>query len=425
MATMNKEALKRVLLDQRESIDQQLAEAVVPRNGIEECRSMLKAPNVLLISGMRRAGKSVFAHQLTGDKRYAFANFDDERLIGFQASHFQLLLEAFHELHGEPEYLLFDEIQNIAGWELFINRMRPGHRVIVTGSNANLLSSEMATHLTGRFGVWALYPMSFDEFLRFRHKTPPTHRGLTTSARAAVKVLFDEYLRSGGIFEGYSLGTSHLRTLFRSVITRDILARYRINHPAAVEQLAVFLLNAFAGKISMNKIAARVGLKSSHTVDEYVGYFEATYMFFTISKFTYRLKEQHASLKKVYCRDNGLVSSMLFDVSPNTGRFLENLVAIELSRREETRGGTVFYWDDHRRECDFVVKRGRRVTEAFQVCQGLSDENRGREVKGLCAALAEFHLDNGSIITADQEDEIESDGKRIRVIPAWRWLLQV
>jgi uncharacterized protein len=421
---MNKDTLKRILLDQRESFDRQFAsEKIVVRNGLEECRTMLKAPNVLLISGMRRAGKSTFAHLLAGEKEYAFANFDDERLIGFTADQFQFLIEAFHELYGEPDCFLFDEVQNISGWELFINRIRPGHRVIVTGSNANLMSSEMATHLTGRYDEWTLYPMSFDEFLRFKGMPIPKSNGFSTLQQSRLKKLFDEFCFSGGIFEGYTFGKEHLRTLFRSIFTKDVIGRYRISFPAALEELAVTIINSFAQTISLNKIAKRTGLKSPHTIKEYLGYLETTFLFFSVNKFSFRIKEQQASLRKAYCCDNGLVSSMLFETSANVGRFLENLVAIELRRRERTNG-SFYYWDDYRHECDFVMKRGKRITEAIQVCNELTEENRNREQRGILAAMKEFNLDLGTILTADQEDDFKIDGKRIRVTQVWKWLIE-
>jgi predicted AAA+ superfamily ATPase len=372
---------------------------------------------------MRRVGKSTFAHLLAGEKKYVFMNFDDERLIGFTSNRFQLLLDAFHDLDGEPDCFLFDEVQNISGWELFINRIRPGHRIIITGSNANLMSAEMATHLTGRYDEWTLHPMSFDEFLRFKNTPLPANHGHSTSQRSRFKKLFDEYCFSGGIFEGYTLGKEHLRTLFRSVFTKDIIGRYRISYPAALEELAAIIINSFAQSVSLNKIAKRIGLKSPHTIKDYLGYLETTYLFFSVKKFSFRIKEQQASLRKAYCCDNGMISSMLFETSANAGRFLENLVAVELKRRERT-GGSFFYWDDYRRECDFVIKCGNKVTEAIQVCHELTEENRNREQRGILAAMEEFNLDCGTILTADQEDELELEGKRLRVIPAWMWLLE-
>ncbi|MGA2091634.1 MAG: AAA family ATPase [Endomicrobiales bacterium] len=166
---MNKETLKRVIVDQRQELEKRFCqERVLEREGIKPCMKYLVQPNLLLVSGMRRAGKSFFAHILAGKNSYAFLNFDDERLMGFVASDFNNVLECFNELYGEPPYLLFDEIQNVKGWELFAGRLRNTAKVIITGSNANLLSRELSTHLTGRFMEYVLHPMSFKEFCGFK-----------------------------------------------------------------------------------------------------------------------------------------------------------------------------------------------------------------------------------------------------------------
>jgi uncharacterized protein len=420
---MNKDSLKQLLLDQRESIRKSLDSGdLIARKGLDHCRSFLSIPNVLLISGMRRVGKSVFSRMLAKDKRYAYAGFDDERLLGFKAEHFQLLLEALYEITPEPEYILFDEIQNIQGWELFINRLRPDHRIIVTGSNANLMSSEMATHLTGRFDVWQLFHMSFDEFLQFKKIPRPVSGAVSTTEKTVIANAFNEYLTSGGIFEGYLIGKEHLRTLFRAIVAKDIISRYKVAHPTAFDELAAFLINAAGNKISINRIAKRIGIKSSHTVKDYISYLETSFLLFTVNKFSYRIKEQQASFKKVYCGDNGILSAMSLDFSPDKGRFLENMIAIELKRRQAAGRGDFFYWDDYRRECDFVIKTGTRISSVLQVCYALNDSNTSRERDGLMAALEEFSLTEGLIITADQEDEIVSEEKRIKIVPAWKWL---
>jgi uncharacterized protein len=251
----------------------------------------------------------------------------------------------------------------------------------------------------------------------------PESSGYSTSQGSRLKKLFDEYCFSGGIFEGYTLGKEHLRTLFRSIFTKDVIGRHHISYPVVLEELAVTIINSFAQTISLNKITKRTGLKSPHTIKEYLGYLETTFLFFSVHKFSFRIKEQQASLRKAYCCDNGMVSSMLFETSENAGRFLENLVAIELKRRERT-GGSFYYWNDYRHECDFVIKRGRKVTEAIQVCHELTENNRIREERGILVAMKEFNLDYGTILTSDQEDDLRIDGKHILVTPAWKWLIE-
>ena len=328
-------------------------------------------------------------------------------------------------MFGQTEYLVFDEIQNIEGWELFINRIRPGHKIIVTGSNANLMSSEMATHLTGRFDEWTLFPMSFQEFVRYRGLAPSAQKGVfTTLEKSAYVNAFEEYMMCGGVFERYLFGAAHLRTLFRSIIQRDILGRYDVEYPGLLEELAVYLLNSSGNKISMNKMAARTGLKSLQTARVYARYMETTFLLFTVSKFSWRLKEQQAAMKKAYCSDNGMLSAMLFDISPDKGRFLENLVAIELKRRQARGSGDLFYWDDGSRECDFLIKEGRTITTAIQVCHILTDENRNRELSGLSTAMERFDAGSGLILTADQSEDLLCGHRQVRVVPVWRWMLE-
>jgi len=421
---MDKWLLQQIVADQREAMTISLSsDTMIERSGLDKCSFLLKNPNILLITGLRRAGKSVFAHLLSRRFRYSFLNFDDERLIAFKTEHFQQLIEIFHELYGETDYYLFDEIQNIPGWELFANRIRLNKRIIVTRSNSNLMSSEMGTHLTGRFDVWQLFPMSFHEFLVYKKHDYTPAEPLSTAKKSSIKVLFDEYLAFGGVFEGYLFGQQRLRTLFASIVTKDILMRHHVRYPHVLEQLGAILLNSFSQKISFKKIAARCDIHSSHTIADYAGYFESAFILFFIRKFSYRLKEQHAALKKVYCADNGLLSAMTMLFSPNKGQFLENLVAIELKRRESQGQGEVFYWDNYRQECDFVVKTGQKISHVYQVCFNFSEENSKREINGLCNALDYFNLKHGTILTDDQEKFIEQDSLKISLLPVWKWLL--
>ncbi len=423
---MNKELLRQVIVDQKESMAKHLSnDSIIEREGLNRCCSVLNNPTILLITGMRRAGKSIFAHLLCRSSTYSFLSFDDERLIEFKSVHFQQLIEVFHEMYGETEYYLFDEIQNITGWELFVNRFRLDKKIIVTGSNSNLMSAEMGTHLTGRFDLWQLFPMCFKEFLNYKnHKVSPV-AALSTSKKSALKVLFDEYIVHGGIFEGHLFGPERLRTMFSAVLAKDILMRHQIRYPIVLEQLALILLNSFAQKISFKKITARCDVKSSHTITEYTGYLESTFLIFLVRKFSFRLKEQHASLKKVYCIDSGLLSAMAMVFSPNKGLFLENLVAIELKRRESLGLGEVFYWDNYKQECDFIIKTGHTITHAYQVCFSCNEENSGRELDGLCVALDTFKLTQGTILTDDQENTLEHGKFTIKLLPVWKWLLSL
>jgi len=421
---MNKELIKNIIIDQRESITQKLHdENIISRDGLGKCLQYLQHPNLLLVSGLRRVGKSIFSHLLVGNAPYAFINYDDERLIEFAAGDFNIVLECFHELFPAAEYLLFDEIQNITGWELFINRCRERNKVIITGSNANLLSHELSTHLTGRYVDFTLYPLSFKEFLRFKEFHVNEKTVYSTKAKSTLQSLFNDYLENGGIIDRYKFGPDFLRNLFRSILTKDIALRYQIRYPAILEEMAMLLTTNFTSKVSVNRLTKHLQLKSPHTTAEYIRYLENSFLLFTLPKFSYKLKEQQSSFKKSYIIDNGLINALSFQFTENKGRFLENVVAIELKRRSYAEHFEFYYWDNYHKECDFVIKRTQKITDAYQVCHELTFENRDREINGLIAALKEFNLKEGIILTASTEDSIEEEGFTIKILPIWKWLL--
>lgn len=423
---MNKENIKNIIIDQRATIDEKLkSKEIIERDGVDKCGKYLSSPNVVLISGIRRAGKSIFAHLLARKRKYAYINFDDERLIGAKTKTLNIVLECFYELYSDFEYLLFDEIQNIPGWELFINRLRDKYKIIVTGSNANLLSSELASHLTGRFVSFSLHPLSFNEYLRFKKAPLERLPVLGTKARSGIYSLFSGYLKHGGIFDYYKFGGDFLRELFSSLISKDIIARYKVKYPGQLEELAMLLVNYFGSKLSINKVGKTINIKSPHTTKEYLKYLENSFLVFTLNKFSYKVKEQLSTLKKVYIADNGLINALAFKVSGNRGRLLENLAAIELKRRGLRDGFEVFYWDNYNVECDFIIKKGRKITAAYQVCYDLNIKNRDREINGLTSALKEFDLKQGFILTDSLEEEIKSNGFKIKIMPAWKWLARL
>ncbi|HBB66655.1 MAG: hypothetical protein A2X28_10840 [Elusimicrobia bacterium GWA2_56_46] len=422
---MNKDTLKTVLSDQRETFAQKLkAEHIIRRDGLNAAAKYISHPNVLLVTGMRRAGKSVFAHLLAGKSRYAFVNFDDERLAGFKTEDFNMLLECCHELYSGWEILILDEIQNIKNWELFVSRLRENHRLIVTGSNANLLSSELASRLTGRFVAHTLFPLSFGEYARFNSFRVTGDSLRSSRAKAGLHGLFSGYLLSGGIFECHKFGDEFARSLFNSIITKDIAIRYAVRHTAALEEFALLVVNYFTGKLSLRKISAALAIKSSNTAREYLGYLENTFLLFTLNRFSYKVKEQLSTFRKVYVADNGLIKALSLGGSPDKGKLLENLVAIELRRRAAAGDFSFFYWENNSVECDFVCRRGRKFVLACQVCYDLNMGNRKRETAGLVAACKELGLSEGLILTMDQEEAFPEQGIGIAVTPVWKWLLK-
>ena len=378
---------------------------------------------VIVISGIRRCGKSTLLNQIrkTLSENDYYLNFDDERLIGFKVEHFQVLFETFIELFGQQKIFYFDEIQNVWGWERFVRRLRDqGNKVFITGSNASMLSRELGTHLTGRYLSMELFPFSFKEYLQFKHVVFGPKEIQATRQRSELQKHFQEYLHTGGIpLYVRNNNDEYLKSLYNSILYRDVLVRNRLTNEKEMLELVNFLASNVAKLSSNNSLAKVIQVKNASTIRNYLDFLQNTYLLFQVFKYDVSLKKQLQNPKKTYFIDNGLVKKLGFMFSDNLGRLLENLVFVELLRRKKQ----VFY-HKQKYECDFVVKDGNRITEAFQVCYTLeNEETRLREIKGLKEALSAFGLDEGIILTNSIEDKFQIEGKTIRFLPVWKWLL--
>jgi len=379
-----------------------------------------------IITGVRRCGKSVLAFQLAKRGNFAYVNFEDERL-SMDVRELGKVLEAIYSLKGEVELLVLDEIQNVPGWEKFVTRILPAKKVVITGSNARLMSKELATYLTGRHLDFVLYPFSFREFVRYRGFEVTREDLYSARGVAVLKNLFEEYLSAGGFPPATRLGRLFLLENFRDIVERDVIQRYRVRYPSRLKELARYLISNPATELTYSRLKNVLSLGSVNTVSSWISYLENSYLVFKLERFSPKLKEARLAPKKFFCMDTGLANAAGFKVSENRGRILENLVAVELLRRRDywNREWEVYYWKDHRqREVDFVVKEGTAVRELIQVCHELSLDNREREIGALLAAMREFGLKEGLILTSEQEGEETVDGKRIRCKPVWKWLLE-
>lgn len=378
---------------------------------------------VIIISGVRRCGKSVLLQQIRDklpQKDYFF-NFDDDRLGNFTVEHFQQLYEVFIELYGEQNYFYFDEIQNIAGWEHFVKRLyNAGKKVFITGSNARMLSKELGTYLTGCYISIELYPFSFSEFLVFRKQQNLLGDISGTVARGEVQSAFNDYLRQGG-FPIYLKSEDGivLKTLYDNILYKDVMVRNQIVNEREVKELVYYSISNIGKPLTYTSLTKVIGVKNPTTVKNYLEYIENTYLLFTLSKLDYSVRAQLRNPKKIYAIDNALVSRLGFHFSGEEGRLLENMVYVELRRR----GGEVFYHNSGNSECDFIVRDGFRVTHAIQVCYLLNDFNtREREIRGVKDAMNAYQLTEGFIITNTHEEDIDYEGKTIHILPAWKWL---
>jgi predicted AAA+ superfamily ATPase len=412
--------IKSAIIDREEELQKKFKnEKIIPREALIQIKIPTDA--AFVITGPRRGGKSILAYMLAG-KKCAYVNFDDERLQ-MNAAELNKVLEAVYSLKGEMDLLVFDEIQNINGWELFISRLVQTKRIIITGSNAHLLSKELATHLTGRHIDYALFPFSFCEFLRSKDIKYDIN---STLDRAKIKDMFTEYLENGGFPLVQKLGKSFLAETYKDVIERDVLQRYKVKHSTVLKELAGYLVSNSANEISFHKLKNIFNVKSIHTVKNYVGYLQNTYLIFSLERFSFKHKEQMRAPRKVYGIDTGLVQTISSKASENKGNMLENIVAIQLFRDAQNSDNKVYYWKDHQqREVDFVIKKKDKVISLIQVTDiSARIELARREIISLVKASNELKCSELMVLTRDYNAQEKIGKKTIKFVPVWRWLLE-
>jgi len=377
-----------------------------------------KTKQITVISGIRRSGKSTLLAQFSSKfKNFYFINFDDERLADFSIKDFRQLMITFQKLY-KSKVVLLDEIQNVEGWERFVRRIHDeGYKVFITGSNAKLLSSELATHLTGRYLKLELYPFSFKEFLLLNKVD---YKKNNSSAKANILKQFERYLKDGGFPEYLKFDDSeYLKQVYDDIIHKDLLVRFKIREVKAFKQLAAFIFSNFTKDISYNSLKKVLGFKSATSVRNYIDFMQESFLVFELYKYDFSLKKQFVSDKKAYVIDNGLRNAVAFYFSEDFGKLLENLVFIELKRR----GKEIYYYKD-KNECDFLIKEKLEVVELIQVTKHIQPGvNEEREMNGLIEAMNKFGLKKGIILTENQDEKIKKDGFEIDIIPVWKWLL--
>ena len=402
---ITRETLKEVIVSQREFLDN--SELGTLRE--KEAEIKIEGSFALIITGIRRCGKSTFLNQiLQKQKKGYYLNLEDPRLEGFELSDFNKVETIMKELYGDSGVYFFDEIQNIEKWEKFIRYLiDKKEKIIITGSNASLLSRELGTKLTGRHLQIEMFPFSFAEFLKMKKEKPSISS-------------FGEYLTKGGFPEYLKKeNPSILHELLSDVVMKDIAVRFGIKNTNVLNKIAVFLISNAGKEFSYNSVKGMFSIKSVQSVIDYVCFFENAYMVFTLPRFSYSYRQQQVNPKKVYSIDNGFSSNNSASFSKDKGKMLENAVFLGLRRRFKD----IFYFQD-KNECDFVVKEKDRITHAIQVCFDFNEETKDREINGLLVALKEFKLKEGLILTYNQDDEFLVEGKKIIVKPVWKWLIK-
>ena len=421
---MDKTAIKQILLEQKEEVKKIFQGKIIKREVEERIKKSLKDNLIKVIIGPRRAGKSVLCHQILKDKNYGYINFDDERLINIKPENLNDFLEVLKEINPDFKYLLLDEIQNVNGWEFFVNRLNRNHyNVLLTGSNAKLLSKELSTHLTGRHLSFELYPFSFSEFLTINDFFYSKDDLYLTEKKAVIKKYLNEYLKIGGFPEVSFLEfkNQYLRELFDRIIARDIVFRFSLRYVRDLKEIALYLVNNFGVRISFHQLRRIFSIKSVHTIKNYLDFLEQAYLIFSLSPFSYKPKERVAYFKKIYVIDNGLINAISTQFSPNVGRLMENLVFLELKRRDKE----FYYYLDQNLEIDFVLIENRQVNQLIQVCFNPNEPTtKKRETTSLMKASKKLKCNNLLIITWDEEKEEKFLEKKIKFIPLWKWLLE-
>jgi uncharacterized protein len=413
--------IKDIILLQKRELEELFKEKYVPR---EEINLDLSNNLIKVIIGPRRAGKSFFSlHALKEKENFGYVNFDDENLI--ETNDYDEIISAINIVYGKPKVLFLDEIQNLKKWELFVNRLqRQGFKIVLTGSNSHLLSKELGTHLTGRHLQLIVLPFSFTEYLNLGKKE------LTTTE---IKEKLDKYIVYGGYPEPFMKDISYrdyLSTLFSSILFKDIVKRYKIRSPQAIEKLSEQLLSNIANEYSYRSLSLISGIKSTHTTEKYLSYLEESFIFFSVKRFSYKVKEQISSIKKMYCIDNGFIYARAFNATSNSGRLYENLVAIILKKQELKGKLNFYYWkNSQQEEVDFVVKEGTKIKQLIQVCYDIKkEETKNREIRALLKAGKDLKCNNILIINNEKEGEEDFEWfgikKKIRFIPLWKWLLE-
>lgn len=398
--------MKTTILNQRAERDELLSRPYQQRHTKYDADELLQNPLIKLITGPRRVGKSVFALLMLQGKNFAYLNFDDNQLL--EKWEEDLAMSALDDVYPNYDFMLLDEIQNLPDWDLWVSKLyRRGKNLIITGSNAKMLSSEMATVLTGRYLQIEMLPFSLEETMSWKNISTDREE----QAAQAI-MLADDYMRNGGYPEtipSRSITKSYLSTLFDSILLKDVARRHKVRNTTDLYSLATYLLSNFCNPISANELAGELGLASVATTKKFCDYLNEPYLFFYLPRFNNKLKLMNKAPKKVYVVDNGFVQSTAFNLSENLGRLLENQVFVELLRRGYIPGQTLFYYRTRNdKEVDFVTRKGAKVEQLIQVCYDMtSEKTRKRELDALAEAAEELHCNNLLIITNSQEEKIE------------------
>lgn len=410
--------MKTIILNQRRERDELMSRPYLMRRSNQDTDLLLSSSLIKLITGPRRVGKSTQALLMLRDKNFAYLNFDNYSLL--DAWDANLVMRMLDDVYPSYEYILLDEVQNLDGWDLWVSELyRLGKNLVITGSNARMLSSEMATVLTGKYLQLEMLPFSLEEF--FDWNKLDLHF-LNPEDKTNSLVLADDYLRNGGypeVVASRQLTRSYLDTLFDSIVWKDVAKRHNVRNVTDLNNLAMYLVSNFCNPVSANDLTTELGFSSVNTTRKYMEYLHEPYLFYYLSRYNNKLKLMKKAPRKVYVVDNGFVTSKAFSLSDNLGRLLENQVFIELVRRGYDVERTMFYYRSRNdKEVDFVLRKEAHIERLVQVCYDMSNpKTEKREVDSIVECAGELKCSNLVIVTNNDKRTIEKDGYKIDVVP--------
>lgn len=424
---MDSNAVYQVILDQREELSSLVDEGFVQRNEVNQIALDDKLAQVVI--GVRRSGKSTLCHMALRNKgvTYGYVNFDDDRFAGLEVADLNIVLESIYRVYGnDVRYLFFDEIQNVDGWHLFVNRLlRQGLHLVITGSNAKLLSSELSTHLTGRYNEIRLYPFSFRDFCLWRNLETAVP---TTKNVAALKNALDQYLLEGGFPEMLALHNkrAYVGSLIEAVITKDIMPRFHVRNANGLKTLTNHLINNFGQIVNMTDLVDVLKIGSDKTTRNYIDYLTQAFLIVPLTKFSYKSSERLRN-SKMYVVDTGMLTYRPEALSSESlGWRLENAVYLELLRRNLPLHRDIYYYRPTARakEVDFVVAERGNTIQLVQVSYDIGNpKTLSRELTALADASNKTGCKQLTLIACSESRKVVVGGLEINIISAVEWLL--
>jgi len=422
---MLKPQIKEALIEQRQEFLK--GDYGLERIELSFIEKTLTAPLSILISGLRRAGKSTFlrqiAHKYYKDSGFYYINFEDENFLGFEVKNFNQLFETLIELYGEHKVFFIDEVQNIPQWELFVRRLHDsGYKFYITGSNSEMLSRELGSRLTGRHLQINIFPFCFYEYLQFKTIATNNHAIMLTKDRARLNRALKDHLSEGGIalnINNKELGFASM--LYQNILYRDIIARYRIESEISIKELIRYLASNISAPIAFNKLKQPLQIGNVSTIKRYIDHLEMAWLFFTINIFDPSVKRQQIAPKKIYAIDPSLINTFGFSLSNRDGAMLENFVFLELRRKHQE---IYYYKTTSGYEVDFFVPDKLLLVQS---CYDLSkEETIDREVRALNQAMDELKIQESYIVSMGEERTVKLDnGKQIHIVTATKWAISL